>query len=346
MSWIVSVPVWGAAYLSTFVRVTAPALVVAARRLRQPVRFVLHTDGGGTVAAAALQEFPVECRPVSSRPTYVTLQESHADALAQAEVGDRVVLLNADLVVSGNFLLRCREHLDVGRLAVVLMGIRTVATDQHPPSPEAPPIGAAPRDLLAWAWDHRHQIIRDLEWPHGGSLLPTNLFFAAGDSVVARGFHLHPAAVVRQEGTSFSSTIDGDLLDAYPRDRIHVVTSPDDCAMLEVSDAGRSFPKRDQHLTPALVAASMQSRASPMHRWLFTHRIVVRGTGREVADDADVVRQTLEVLERGTPGGRQPRRPQRGGPPSRARTQRPAREPVGVGAPSPTGRVIDPPRRG
>jgi hypothetical protein len=289
MAWIISIPVWGSGYISTFVRVAAPALVLAARRLREPVKFVLHTSAEGGAAAAALEEFLVEVRAIPDKPTYVALQEGHADAVRKAAPGDRVVLLNADLAVSVNLLERCAEHFAVGKRAVVLMGIRTTA------GPEAPPAGAEPRALLEWAWTHRHQIIRDLEWPHGGSMLPTNLFWSEGESTVARGFHLHPAAVVKHDGMSFHSTIDGDLLDCIPREGIHVVTDPDDCSMCEVSPPERRFPVRDARMSAESVVKSMLSRASPMHRWLFRHRIVVRGSGAEVRGDS---RDAHEILDR------------------------------------------------
>ena len=284
--WLISVPVWGEAYIKMFAEVAAPALLVAARRLREPARFLIHTDLPDAVRAL-LPGQDVDVRPVPRKPTYVTLQESHADAVASASPGDRVALLNADLAISGNFLLRCAEHLAGGKQAVVLLGIRTAAGDDKPPA------GAAPRELLEWAWGHRHQIIRDLEWPAGGSMLPTYLFWSAGASTVARGFHLHPAAIVKQPTTSFRSTIDGDLLDCFPRSAIHVVTSPDDCALLEVSPPERRFPVRGKHFAPAHVAAAMLTRASPTHRWLFEHRIVVRGTGEEVAGDDQIARAIL-----------------------------------------------------
>lgn len=284
--WLISVPIWGEVYARTFARVAAPALLAAVRRLRLPVRFIVHTDLPDAVRAA-LPGQDVDVRPVPNKPTYVTLQESHIDAVAAAEPGDRVVLLNADLVVSGNLLLRCGEHFARGDRAVVLLGIRTAAGD------EVPPVGAAPRDLLAWAWDHRHQIVRDLEYPEGGSMLPTNLFFRSGDSVVARGFHLHPVAIVKDADVRFRSTIDGDLLDCFPRDSIRVVTSPDDCAMLEVSEPTRRFPTRAAHLSPPRIAASMRTRASATHKWLFLHRILVRGRLQDIEEDVGVARQVL-----------------------------------------------------
>jgi hypothetical protein len=289
MSWLISVPVWGDSYVRTFCDFAAPALVAAARRLGAPVKFLIHTNQP-TPIERALAGYPVEIKPMSNKPTYIALQNGHADAVRQAEPGARVVLLNADLVVSGNFLTSCAAHLDAGMRAVVLLGIRTNLGSG------APPIDAAPRALLEWAWAHRHQIIRDLEWPHGGSMLPTNLFWQSGDSIVARGFHLHPAAIVKHEGLDFHSTIDGDLLDRFPRESIKVITDPDDCSMLEMSDPVRRFPVRGQHFVPAMVAASMRTRASAMHRWLFTHRIVVCGSGDAVMTDADPSWRILEAL--------------------------------------------------
>ena len=290
--WLISVPVWGESYVRMFEEVAAPALLAAVALLDllgQTVRFVIHTDAADRVRAA-LPGQAVEVRPVDAQPTYVALQHAQADALRSTPVGDHVVLLNADIVISGNFLVRCAEHFARGKRAVVLLGIRTVA------GPEPPPPGAPPRDLLEWAWAHRHQIIRDLEWPGGTSLLPTNLFFAQGDTVVARGFHLHPAAVIKHAATEFRSTIDGDLLDHFPREDIHVVVDPDDCAMCEVSPPSRRFPVREGlGLNPARVAVSMRSRASAMHCWLVTHRIGVAGSPCDCGDEGAVA-EILKIM--------------------------------------------------
>lgn len=289
MSWTISIPVWGAPYVRMFNDVAAPALRAAAARLSFDVKFLLHTNSPDEVASG-LRGFAVECRPISNKPTYVALQEGHADAVRSAEPGDVVVLLNADLVVSGNLFERIDELIEVeAKRAVVLLGIRTAACV------ERPPVDAEPRDLLEWAWAHRHQIIRDLEYPDGGSMLPTNIFWSRGESTVARGFHLHPAAVVKEESTSFRSTIDGDLLDCYERGDIHVVTDPDDCALLEVSPPERRFPV-GRRLSVDAVARSMVTRASPMHRWLFEHRIAVRGDPRDVTDDYKFADEILSRL--------------------------------------------------
>lgn len=294
--WLISVPVWGESYVNMFENVGVPALLAAVDMLSlsgQPVRFVIHTDAADRIRAL-LSGRDVEIRPIGSAPTYVALQNAHADALRSASVGDRVVFLNADLAVSGNLLVRCSEHFTRGKQAVVLLGIRTAA------GPERPPSGAPSRALLEWAWGHRHQIIRDLEWPAGTSLLPTNLFFAREGVVVARGFHLHPVAVVKHASIAFKSTIDGDLLDYFAHDDIHVVVDPDDCSMCEVSQPTRRFPVREgMGLNPVRVAVSMRSRASSMHRWLVTHRIGVVGTPRDCGDE-EAVAEILKILTQGT----------------------------------------------
>jgi hypothetical protein len=297
ISWLISIPVWGDDYFKTFRRVCVPSLLAAVKNLgpKHDVRFLIHTDQTTERVAEALPGQQLLVRPIPAKPTYVALQEGHADAIAFASPDERVVLLNADLVVSGNLLTRCAEHFEAGSQAVVLLGIRTTA------GPDVP-VNATPRDLLVWAWEHRHQIIRDLEWPRGGSMVPTNLFFMDDEtgSIVARGFHLHPVAIVKHDEIRFKSTIDGDLLDCFPYDRIHVVTSPDDCAMLEVSSPDRRFPVRGTVLTPCNVAGAMHSRATTTHRWLFSHRIVVCGSGDNFLMDSDVVEDIMAAL--GDPG--------------------------------------------
>ena len=294
MTWNISVPVWGAPYVRIFEGAAAPALLAAVARLgKAEVKFIIHTSMGEEARVrAALPGQEVEVRYIGDSPTYVALQNAHADAISSTAVGDYVVLLNADLVVSDNLLMRCAYQFGVGKQAMVLLGIRTVI------GPEWPPAGAMPRTLLAWAWAHRHQIIRDLEWPTGGSLVPTNLFFSSGGSVVARGFHLHPAAIVKRGDINFRSTIDGDLLDAFPRDSIHVVVDPDDCAMCEISQSERRFPVRDQGgMNAAKIAGSMEARASALHCWLFTHQICVVGEARDCGDH-DAVHDILENMGR------------------------------------------------
>jgi len=162
-------------------------------------------------------------------------------------------------------------------------------------------------------------------------MLPTNLFWADGGSVVARGFHLHPAAIIKRPDTSFRSTIDGDLLDCFPREAIHVVVDPDDCSMCEVSPPERRFPVRGLHFTPQLVAGAMRSRASATHRWLFEHRITVRGTGVEVVGDAAIARAVLECLGHPEPASVYPERP---GRPERAPFRLRGRVPAGPRLPT------------
>lgn len=296
--WLISVPVWGDVYKKTFLERACPALREAIKalgeytgqNLKDYVKVVFHTDSPG-FADGDLPECVVEYVRISPGATYTSLQYGHRDAINMAPPDSRVGLLNADLVISRNLFAQCEKYILGGSRAVVLLGIRTLMQD------EFPPVGATPRDLLSWAWDHRHQIIKDLEWGKGASMLPTNLFWSNDQSVVARGFHLHPVAIHKQADLNFISTIDGDMLDSFPRNTIHMVTDPDDMALIEMSEGGKRFPVGGpgEVMQTAHVAAAMRSRASELHRWQFAHRIIVRGDGVGI-NDQPVAAEILHFL--------------------------------------------------
>lgn len=288
--WLISVPVWGQSYYLTFKNYTAPAIKAALEGFDHQVRILIHTDMVDEMRHL-WWGYNLEIRNVGKKPTYVTLQESHADAIQSARIDERVCLLNADIVISKNMFSHCEELMLAGKNAVVTSGIRTAFSKDL-----LYPIGEEPRKLLEWAWANRHQIIKDLEWGSGCSMLPTNLFFTSVGNVVLRGFHLHPIVVRKRGPISFISTIDGDLLEHFPKDSIHVVTSPDEVSMLEISPPERRFPV-GRPLTPVAVAASMKSRASMLHQWLFTHRIIIKGDGTG-CNDEPVAKEVLEFLRR------------------------------------------------
>lgn len=288
MTWLVNIPVWGEPYLTIFETYTSPALKASISDFGGDVRLLFHTDDEARVRRI-WKGYDVEIRPKPNMPSYEGLIYSHGDAIKSAEIGQRVCLLNADIVISKNLLKACDNHINNGKMAVVTSGIRTALIP-----PFSPPIGEEPRELLKWAWEHRHQIIKDLEWGTGRSTMPTNLFFTNEGDVVLRGFHLHPVAIVKHKVMNLTQTIDGELLNHYSRDTIHVVTSPDDLSMLEITQPLRRF-QPGQILEPNTIAIRMKNRANELHRWLFTHRIVVVGTG-EKCNEYGPVRQILEKL--------------------------------------------------
>src|SRR5690606_39209756 len=100
---IVSVPVWRADYMRTFERCAAPALRYATALHNKGVggRVLFDVDTANAAAARrALSGLGVPdaahvgVRPIVPAPTYAALQECHADAVRQAAVGERVILLN------------------------------------------------------------------------------------------------------------------------------------------------------------------------------------------------------------------------------------------------------------
>lgn len=290
MSYLISVPVWSPGYLQTFAESAYPSIRAAVQNFDEPVKFLIHTDNPDFIRNL-ITEFPLEVRQIVGGATYVTLQESHSDAINAAAMGDRVILLNADIVVSRNLLTGVKKYLDQGKNAVVTTGIRTRKGD------EKPPIGASSEDLLEWAWSHKHQIIEDLVWGRGESMLPTNVFFERGGTVILHAFHLHPVAIVKpMDGNMpFISTIDGDLLDRFDRGTIHIVTDPADLSMCEISDPGKRFPIRGEPMNAGHIAGCMIGRASELHKWQFTHRIIVRGDPKYIEEMA-VVESILAMM--------------------------------------------------
>lgn len=281
MPWLISIPVWGDKYREVFIKKALPALRAALEGFPEPFSFLIHTDDPEHIKVA-MEGLTVHTRQLGPGTTYVALQHGHSEAIALAPVGSSVALLNADIVVSKNLFTACANHINGGMQAVVLSGIRTDSTAGQPP------IGAASRELLKWAWEHRHQIIKDLEWGTGGSMLPTNLFWTSPTSVVMHGFHLHPVAIKKTKPINFISTIDGDLLNTFPRESIHLVENPDDMSMLEISDPGKRFPVRDTPTTAPQVAGAMVKRASELHRWQFQRRLVVVGDGADINESGTV----------------------------------------------------------
>lgn len=293
--WLISVPVWGSWYVETFIRSAWPALDLALGELKVHARLLIHTDSA-EIIRPYVSRWPVEFRKVQGT-SYEGLTASHADAINTADIGERVGLLNADLILSRNLFARCEQHIQSGAKAVVMEGVRTFPTD------EPIPTGAHPREVLSWALAHRHVIIDDLEWGRGESNLTSKLFFyGPGDSCVCRAFHLHPIAIHKEREIRFKQTIDGDLLDTFDRSSIHVVTDADDMAMLEISDPARRAPLQRGPMTVDRVVAWARRKASPMHRWLFEHPIVIQGSGLGCGD-AEVADDILNRLGRRTCAG-------------------------------------------
>ena len=280
--WYLSTPVWGDFFRKVFLKSAVHSYLAALRNLgTEQVKWIIHTDQPG-FADSHLDGYPVTYIQTSPDPAfYDEFRKCHVSVLQDfAQPGDCVSLLNADLIVSSNFFVRIREHLSGRYKAVVSLGMRTLW------SKPLPPTSVDPRTLLSWGWAHKHEVTSESVWGSGHSPAPTHIFFEEGDSVVARSFQIHPVAIIKDYPIDIATSTDGETLEHFPCDTIHVVTDPDDLAFIEMSKPGKFKHFHGDPISIGAVARLMHSHymAAPLYRWQFGHRIVIKGDGSNVGD--------------------------------------------------------------
>ncbi len=283
-NWYVSTPVWGDFFRKVFVERAVPSYLAALildNVGAEQVKWIIHTDQPG-FADRDLHGYPVTyIQTFPGAAFYDEYRECHLSVLRDfAKPGDWVSLLNADFIVSNNFFVRIREHLSGNHKAVAALGMRTLL-DEH-----LPPTSADPRTLLSWGWSHKHEETRESVWGSGHFWPPTIVFFEEGDSVVARSFQIHPVAIVKDYPIEIVTSADGETLENFPFETIHVVSDPDDLAFIEMSPFGKCGPIDEDLLSIGAVVGLMHSHymRAPLYRWQFGHRIVIKGDGAHVGD--------------------------------------------------------------
>jgi len=303
MSWVIAIPAWGDRCIPLLRGSAIPSVQAALKYAgNPPARFVIHTDEPGRLAdIAATHKCEIRRLPQVRHSRYYTLSDCHREAIEYAKPGEFVALINADHVVSREIFMASERVLHAGKRLVMMCGTRTLQSDVTP----QPVIGVSSRDLLSWAWDNRHQTMEDAIWGTGKSTSLSMLYFVnqTQSEVISRCFHLHPFAFVKQPELKFKGlTVDEDLADAWPKELIHVVTKADEAALIEQSPPDFRFKSHTKRFGIRDIAFWANgdngrggSRATELHRWLFTKRIVIRGHGANVGDRA-VCEAILSVI--------------------------------------------------
>jgi hypothetical protein len=265
-TWWISIPVWGQDYHDIFRYRSYPSiyhsLLQLSDEVRRTIHIVIHTDEPNWFVRL-FREFKITCKSVSAaaqaegvQQRFQAYADAHNEVVGMAAPGDWFSCLNADFVYSGNFFTGIYQYLASGALAVTVMGMRTMVDGT------APLVGMSPRGLLRWGWYNRHTIAEENVWGTGHSDLPSHIFWghyysdldSRVISVVGHGFHLHPVGVVKERDFQFES-IDADCLAHHDRSKIHVVTSPDDLALVEMSPRSKVQATRAELLNdPSRVA--------------------------------------------------------------------------------------------
>lgn len=292
-NWIISVPVWGDRYLRIFEQAAWPALKVALDNLNKSHQIYIHTDMENddrlrNLMAGHHSVFHIVVGPDRA---FQSLTDAHSQVIAGAPFGTKVCLLTADLVLSNNSLKNADAKLTGGATQVVCVaGMRACEE-------ELPPVGMSGRDLLAWGWEHRHPMTRDSTWPDGKSYDVWRMYFEKDDEVACRLCLPHPLAFVRTgKSYYFFPTCDVNLIANFGHQEIHLVTDPDEAAMIELSPKEKEYLLTESMLhrynTGGPSLPPFWRTDNERHRFLFRQKIIIKGTGGDCGDDM-VVRKIL-----------------------------------------------------
>jgi len=279
-TWYVSVPVWGKRYRDIFFAFTLPALEYAFKESGEDFTLVLHTD---------LPYDPIvkHCKLVRLKipdgdHSFGSLSKAHTEVIAMAGLGDPISLLTADMVVSLETFVTCRRLFALGRKLICCAGMRVL-------DDELPELPLSGRELLAWGWDHRHSMTKECTWPDGTSYDVWRMYFEKDDEVACRLHLPHPIAFIRDNRRiGFGPTVDANLFTNFRLPEIFLITNPDELAVIELSPEGKEFVitetmrYRFNNLGPS--CPSFQKIIHNHHRWMYGHKIIIKGDGGDCGD--------------------------------------------------------------
>lgn len=292
---IIAVPAWGK-YRRLFLGPVLASHRAAIARLRNEfrdaveVKYVVLTDDSAVVARH-LADFDLTLvkMPTNIDSPYPVMNMAHERGIEVAGNGDRVILTNADMILSTEALVAVERSMRQGYRAVVCGGARTsLGPLTRPPRPQ----GA--ESLAAWCMAHPHPITQSCFWGSGRTNAPWTIFFREENNVVMRGFHLHPLAVVKDRNLPFFGSCDLNLIDNYRFNEIKLLTDRE-LAFAEISSKAKTHPCNDFIFDVGQIVAWALRGARPMHWWNFRHRIAIVGNPDSVTIDGPVADAVMRL---------------------------------------------------
>lgn len=261
-------PCWGRC-VEPFIQECLPHWRAALDGFPHEVVFVLHTDQPEALNLA-MSDIPHHCLELPLGEGYERFGMAHNQVLQIAKMGDRISLSCADVIVSKEYFFAMEARFAEGKKAVCGLGHRT--NGPHGPAP-----GISARDLNRWAVDNMHQILKDLIWGEGKSRCPSILFFRNGESMTMRVFGMGPLGLVKDRYLSFNGTADMDLVECYDRSELHIVTSPDELAVITLDEPTNTHGVYNDVMTEEQLSAFGAIHTREIHHWFFTHSIRILG---------------------------------------------------------------------
>ncbi len=293
--WRIGIPAWGERCVPLAVNVGIPSIVAALLEARQDAHFTVHTDQPDAFADS-FAGHSYDCRYVRADEGFHTFVACHYEVLRDASDGEFVSLLDGDHLVSREMFVACEHRFSQGKKLVVTNGVRTSCGDYLPP-----PAGSPAADISEFIFQYPHPITQDLVWPTGKTTWPSMVYFRDAENLIAHCFHLHPVGFVARSGLTVDVSVDGDLVDGFSQDEIHIVTDPNELAIAEISPTDKMhMPNMVANTVDSIVgwAAHPPGRTTKMHRWFFRHTIVHRGSAD--AFDLSPINEILDQLHEPT----------------------------------------------
>ncbi len=291
--WTISVPCWGEYHRRKFLHAALPSINAAIEHATGPIRFIVFTDRPQDFANVHFAgDVDLHKFTAHSDNIYTSYGGVDRHALELAEEDSNVALLPCDVIVSKEFFSACEKRFAEGKRAIVAHAARTLV------APENCPVGLSARGLLGWSLsrERRHPVTQGCVFGEGRNLVSWCTYWEGPQGTIARCFHMHPFAVVNDRVLWFDrETVDLDLLDRFTKDEIHVVVSADEMAFAEISGGEKVIPQMARPVSVGSIVSWAQRSTTPLQRHLFSHRIIVQGTGDDHLDEGPA-NEILRIL--------------------------------------------------
>ena len=292
MKWVINLPVWGASYRQKFLKRGLPAIFAALKHAGvayQDVRFLGHADDA-LALDSAFGLWKAYFLPVP-HAVNSTCQLGNADrhAIHTAGIGEAIMFVNADMVVSREVFAACEKRFAEGKTFISCPAIRTVDID--------PPIGEEASALLEWSWINRHQFTEDCVWGRGQVKAPPYVLFDDGENTVMHAFDLHPLAIYKTRDLEYSGPTASEIISLFGKDETHIVRTPNEMAIAEPSPSDLHYSRfKKMKFNRRAVIEWGKHFSIAMQHYQFRQQIVLRGSGKP---DADVFAAfTLKIAAR------------------------------------------------
>jgi hypothetical protein len=217
---------------------------------------------------------------------HLAMSECHKAVIDDAAKSDAVIVfLSPDVFFSDGSFARLLQLAKSGKSVIMIAGVRVTketfvsSLRRDCPQKNDCEISVSSRQLVKLMIENLHPISQTLLWDSPQfSVHPSHLYFkVSGEGLLARCYHLHPLLIKpTSERSSFSSTIDGDLVfNSYRCFKdIYVVTDSDEILGCELSNSEKRLEKpRPNKSSPFRVAWWAKQCANQYHRNYLKYKI-------------------------------------------------------------------------